>query len=146
MFFLSCVCYASVYMCLVVTCWERAGLLALLCGVLLWVCYFPICILGQVWYLIVSIPDLCTLTYLRIFFYFPENYSRRVCKSTHKIFLALTVSDTYEPRHDISNNVVCATSRASDQPAHTPSLIRAFASRLNILWIFSYWPNSILSV
>ena len=30
---------------------------------LLWVCHFPIGILGQVWYLIVSIPDLCTLTY-----------------------------------------------------------------------------------
>ena len=30
---------------------------------LLWVCHFPIDILGQVWYLIVSIPDLCTLTY-----------------------------------------------------------------------------------
>ena len=27
------------------------------------ICYFPIGILGQVWYLIVSIPDLCTLTY-----------------------------------------------------------------------------------
>ena len=25
--------------------------------------YFPFGILGQVWYLIVSIPDLCTLTY-----------------------------------------------------------------------------------
>ena len=45
------------------TCWERADLLALLCGVLLWVCYFPIGILGQVWYLIVLIPDLCTLSY-----------------------------------------------------------------------------------
>ena len=31
---------------------------------LLWVCHFPIGILGQVWYLIVSIPDLCNLTYL----------------------------------------------------------------------------------
>ena len=39
----------------------------------------------------------------------------------------------YEPRHDICNNVVCATSKGSDQPAHTRSLIRAFASRLNIL-------------
>ena len=38
-----------------------------------------------------------------------------------------------EPRHGISNNVVCATSIGSDQPAHTRSLIRAFASRLNIL-------------
>ena len=28
--------------------------------------HFPIGILGQVWYLIVSIPDLCTLTYLDV--------------------------------------------------------------------------------
>ena len=38
-----------------------------------------------------------------------------------------------EPRHEISNNVVCATSKASDQPAHTRRLIRGFASRLSIL-------------
>ena len=38
-----------------------------------------------------------------------------------------------ELRHGISNNMVCATSKASDQPAHMRSLIRAFASRLNIL-------------
>ena len=37
------------------------------------------------------------------------------------------------PVHEISNNVVCATSEASDQPAHMRSLIRAFASRLSIL-------------
>ena len=37
-----------------------------------------------------------------------------------------------EPVHEISNNVVCATSKVSDQPAHTHSLIRAFASHLNI--------------
>ena len=54
---------ASVYMCLVVTCWERADLLALVCGFELLVCHFPIGLLGQVWYLIVSIPDLCTLSY-----------------------------------------------------------------------------------
>ena len=45
-------------------------------------------------------------------------------------------SDTfipYEPVHEISNKVVCATSKASDQPAHMRSLIRAFASRLSIL-------------
>ena len=39
----------------------------------------------------------------------------------------------YEPRHEISSNVVCATSKGSDQPAHTCSLIRAFPIRLNIL-------------
>ena len=38
-----------------------------------------------------------------------------------------------ESVHEISNNVACATSKASDQPAHTRSLIRAFASRLSIL-------------
>ena len=38
-----------------------------------------------------------------------------------------------EPVHEITNNVVCATSKASDQPAHTRRLIRAFASRLSIL-------------
>ena len=52
--FLFCLVFAmslcaSVYMCFEVTCWERADLLAL--------------ILGQVCYLLVSIPDLCTLTY-----------------------------------------------------------------------------------
>ena len=68
MFSLSCVCYAFVcvclhaYMILVVTCWKRAGLLALVCGVKLLVSRCSIGILGQVWYLIVLIPDLCTLT------------------------------------------------------------------------------------
>ena len=38
-----------------------------------------------------------------------------------------------EPQHEISNNVVCATSKASDQSAHMRSLIRAFASLLNVL-------------
>ena len=39
----------------------------------------------------------------------------------------------HEPVHEISNNVVCATSKASDQPAHTRSLIRAFARRCSTL-------------
>ena len=38
-----------------------------------------------------------------------------------------------ETRREISNNVVCATSKGSDQSAHMCSLIRAFVSRLNIL-------------
>ena len=60
--------YASVYICFVVTCWERVDLLALVCVVCLTVSlslshWYPG--LG-VWYLIVSIPDLCTLTYFEI--------------------------------------------------------------------------------
>ena len=31
-----------------------------------------------------------------------------------------------EPQHELSNDVVYATSKVSDQPAHTRSLIRAF--------------------
>ena len=34
--------------------------------------------------------------------------------------------------------MVCVTSKASDQPAHTRSLIRAFASQMNILRMLSY--------
>ena len=45
----------------------------------------------------------------------------------------LTNFSLYEPRHEISNNVVCATSKASDQPAQMCSLIRAFSRRWNIL-------------
>ena len=68
-FFLSCVCYAFVRVCLYVPCGHllgKANHLALVCGVLLLLCHLPIGILGQVWYLIVSIPDLCTLTYPKL--------------------------------------------------------------------------------
>ena len=59
MFFVSCVshAFASVHCCLVVTCWERADLLALLGDVYCIFVTFPCGILGQVWYLIVSFPD-----------------------------------------------------------------------------------------
>ena len=65
---------------------------------------FPCGILGPVWFLIVSISDICRHCYFVI-----------------------------EPVHEVSNNLVCATSKASDQPVHTCSLIRAFPSRLSIL-------------
>ena len=45
----------------------------------------------------------------------------------------LCILKTNEPAHEISNNLVCATNKASDQPAHMRSLIRAFSCRLNIL-------------
>ena len=47
---------------IVVTCWERADLFALLNVMLSCVFVtFLFGVLGQVWYLIVSIPDLCLL-------------------------------------------------------------------------------------
>ena len=44
MLYLHCVChaFASAHCCLVVTSWEKADLLALVCGVKLCDCYFPI--------------------------------------------------------------------------------------------------------
>ena len=61
-------------------------------------------------------------------------------RSRAEFGLVLTVFETIdliasanEQRHEISNNVVFATSKASDHPGHTRSLIKAFASRLNIL-------------
>ena len=61
--FVSCVshAFASVHCCLVVTCWERADLLALVGDVYCIFVTFPCGILGQVWNLILSFPDLCLL-------------------------------------------------------------------------------------
>ena len=53
--------------------------------------------------------------------------------SINSFFQNLHTIVRFEPRHKISNNVVCSTSKGSDQPAHTHRLIRAFASRMNIL-------------
>ena len=65
MFFVSRIFHAfvSVHCCLVVTCWERADLLALVGGVNCIFVTFPCGIPGHVWYLIVLFPDLCLLSY-----------------------------------------------------------------------------------
>ena len=68
-----------------------------------------------------------------------DKYQNHMCW----LVCSLSVLERYfEPVHEISNNVVCATSKASDQPAHTRShtrsLIKAFASRLSILCLLSY--------
>ena len=64
-FFVSCVShtFASVHCCLVITSWERADLLALVGDVYCIFVTFPYGILGQVWYLIVSFPDVWRLSY-----------------------------------------------------------------------------------
>ena len=75
----------------------------------------------------------------------PWNFSNELYENDHEtvIFLLNSFVKLFEPRHEISNNVVCATSKGSDQPAHMRSLIRAFASCLSILWLLSYWLNTI---
>ena len=60
--YVSCHTYLSVPRSLVVTCWEVADLFARLC--VLFSCVFvtfPYGVLGQVWYLIIWIPDICLL-------------------------------------------------------------------------------------
>ena len=47
---------------LFIAAWERADLLALVSDVYCIFVTFPCGILGQVWYLIVSFPDLCRLS------------------------------------------------------------------------------------
>ena len=65
--FFSVLCLLCLFMCLFICAlWSPPGK-----GLTSWLsfavpyceCHFSIGILGQVWYLIVSIPDLCTLTY-----------------------------------------------------------------------------------
>ena len=59
--------FVKLFCSLVVTCWEKADLLALLYAMLSCVFVtFPYSVPGQVWYLIVPIPDLCLLSYFDI--------------------------------------------------------------------------------
>ena len=69
--FVSCVShsFASVHCCQVVSYWERADLLALVGGVYCIIVAFQCSILGQVWYLIVSFPDLCHFSYFQCSFF-----------------------------------------------------------------------------
>ena len=62
--------HTSLYPCIVVTCWERADLVALVGDVCCIVVTFPSDILGQVWYLIISFPD---PSYFPIFLYMISN-------------------------------------------------------------------------
>ena len=61
------VIYVPVPFSLVITCLERAGLMALLCVMFPHVFItFPNGVSGQVWYLIESILDLCLLLYFNV--------------------------------------------------------------------------------
>ena len=63
---------------------------------------------------------------------------QKIKVSEQRVVTNFNIQITYELVHEISKNVVCATSKASDQPVHTRSLIRSFACCLNILRVLSY--------
>ena len=85
-FVLSCVCYilcASVYMCFVVTCWERADLLALVCGVFCEFVTFPLvsCVRCGTW--------------LYRFLIFAPLLTFRIACAFFKVSPELSCTDTY---------------------------------------------------
>ena len=59
---------------------ERADLLALVCGVYCDFVTFPFGILGQVWYLIVSIPEPCCFSYFVDCNFLKPHYIRHIIK------------------------------------------------------------------
>ena len=50
----------------------------------------------------------------------------------------LRVSYAFEPSRDKTNKMACAPSEDSDQPKHSPSLIRVFTVRMKKVWVLSY--------
>ena len=62
-FFLVFLMLLRLFIAALVTCWERADLLALVGDIYCIFVTFRCGILGQVWYLIVLFPDLCLLYY-----------------------------------------------------------------------------------
>ena len=72
-----------------------------------------------------------TTIYLRSMHFMGCSYFHKTLGNIPLLFLLFKAIN--EPVHEISNNVVCATSKASDQSVHMRSLIRAFASRLSII-------------
>ena len=63
-----------------VTCWETADLLVFVFDDYLCFVTFPGGILGRVWYLIISIPDLCRLFYFLTLhkFKYTEQQKKRI--------------------------------------------------------------------
>ena len=93
-----------VHVCLYVLCGHLLGKgwpLGSRLWCLLWVCHFPIGILGQVWYLIVSIHDLCTITY----FYTAEGLGRCIFAGTIWVNI-LQITLKMPPKYQFEN-VVC---------------------------------------
>ena len=105
-YFFCDVCHAfeSVHCCLLVTSWERTDPLALFVMFNCVFVLFPCGILGQVRYLIVSIPDICTLSYSN-----KPDYKNR-----NKVGLVKRRSIITRALSDCENKIL-------DQNSHIPS-------------------------
>ena len=94
-FFYFILCLSLLYCLAMVTCWERADFFAPM--FVMFSCVFvtfPYDILGQVWYLLVSIPDLCLLPYF--FSTKPPYYPLIQCSNKSADVLFITNERTNE--------------------------------------------------
>ena len=62
-----CLVFVSLSSLFIAALWSPEGILGFVCDVYCDSVTFPFGILGQVWYLIVSIPDPCCLSHFNIF-------------------------------------------------------------------------------
>ena len=81
----------------------------------------------------VSIAKWLMISMQQLHYYFVNLRSSKPCFTLKNQYLELKGDSAAYPR-----NAVCATSKGSDQSLHMRSLIRAFASRLNILCLVGY--------
>ena len=63
-----------------------------------------------------------------------ELVKSRCSQKCQSLVWGVCKTSLFELQHGISNHVICATSKCSDQPGHTRGLIRAFANRLNTIF------------
>ena len=64
--------------------------------------------------------------------------ARVVIYKRNHIHTRVRVTSWSEPPHNKTNKMICAPSEDSDQPGHSPSLIRVVPIRLKEHWVFSY--------
>ena len=97
---------------------------------LLWVCHFPIGILGQVWYMIVSIPDLCTITYFywhlnNVLIYKVINKSSLIHPKSNTDICLFCLNLIFKKEHTINGIIVLWNSLFSEgkiAPAKWPEM------------------------
>ena len=120
------------------TCWERVDSLALLCVMILCVFVtFLYGVLSQVWYLIVSIPDLCRLLYFHLktylalsLEYLEIHFSRESLPdlSINILYLFLTSVSVPETWAHFSNNNI---QRSQSERAASKNMRNEIESCLN---------------
>ena len=60
-----------------------------------------------------------------------DPYIHTITIQTSMLSYTVNYMSNYEPRHEISNKVICATRKDSDQAAHMRSLVKAISCHLN---------------